>query len=248
MKLSVIIPIYNEGSAVKNTADELVDALDGLTVEMIDGYEIVFSNDGSTDGSAGIVSGIAGEGKYSRVRLVGDEVNRGKGAAVRRGVLASDGDIVLYTDCDLAYGTDVIGEALAVFARTGADAVIGSRAIHPRGYEGYTKIRKAASKIYLKTLARYAGFSLSDSQCGFKAFRGDLCRRIFASCTTDGWSFDFELLMRAIRAGAKIEEMPVTVLRHGNSRIHLVGDSLRMLGDVRRLKKTLAAEDRAAQA
>ncbi len=248
MKLSVVIPAYNEESAVRNTADELVDALDGYLGARIDGYEVVISNDGSTDSTARIVEDFAGAGKYRFVRLVGDEVNRGKGAAVRRGVLASDGDIVLFTDCDLAYGTDVIGEALDLFRKTGADAVIGSRAIHPNGYEGYTAIRKAASKIYLKTLARYAGFSLSDSQCGFKAFRGDLCRSIFSSCTTDGWSFDFEVLMRAKRSGAKIEEMPVKVLRHGNSRIRLVRDSLKMLGDVRRLKKTLAAEEKGRQA
>ncbi|MBR3639564.1 MAG: glycosyltransferase [Clostridia bacterium] len=248
MKLSVVIPTYNEESAVKNTADELVDALDGYLGAQIDAYEVIFSNDGSTDSTARIVGEIAGRDKYRFVRLVGSEVNRGKGAAVRRGVLASEGDLVLYTDCDLAYGTDVIGEALALFRKTGADAVIGSRAIHPRGYEGYTMIRKAASKIYLRTLARYAGFSLSDSQCGFKAFRGDFCREIFSSCTTDGWSFDFELLMRAEKAGAKIEELPVAVLRHGNSRIRLVGDSLKMLRDVRRLKKTLAEEEKAGQA
>ena len=245
MKLSVIIPTYNEESAVRDTADELVDALDGYIGAVIDGYEIIFSNDGSTDSTAQIAAQIAGVGKYRFVRLVGDTVNRGKGAAVRRGVLASDGDIVLFTDCDLAYGTDVIGEALAVFEKTGADAVIGSRAIHPKGYEGYTRVRKAASKIYLSMLARYAGFDLSDSQCGFKSFRGDLCRRIFSSSSTDGWSFDFEVLMRAEKLGAKIEELPVTVLRHGKSRIRLVSDSLKMIGDVRRLKKTLKNEDQA---
>ncbi|MBR7033964.1 MAG: glycosyltransferase [Clostridia bacterium] len=248
MKLSVVIPMYNEESAVRDTADELVGALDGYLGPELDEYEIVFSNDGSTDSSAEIVGALAGRDRYRFVRLTGDAVNRGKGAAVRRGVLATDGDIVLFTDCDLAYGTAVIGDALDLFRKTGADAVIGSRAIHPKGYDGYTKIRRAASKIYLGTLARYAGFSLSDSQCGFKAFRGDLCRRIFSSCETDGWSFDFEVLMRAIKAGAKIEELPVTVLRHGNSRIRLVGDSLKMLRDVRRIKKTLAAEEKRRQA
>ena len=244
MKLSVVIPMYNEESAAKNTADELVCALDGYLDDIIDGYEVIFSNDGSTDTSADIIGEMAGEGKYRFVRLVGDRTNRGKGAAVRRGVLASDGDIVLFTDCDLAYGTEVIGEAVRLFDETNADGVIGSRAIHPNGYDGYTKIRKLASKVYLRVLSRFAGFSLSDSQCGFKAFRGDLIRKVFSATVTDGWSFDFEVIMRAEKYGAKIEEMPVTVLRHGTSRINLLGDSIKMLRDVRRLKKTLAREDR----
>ncbi|MBQ1552129.1 MAG: glycosyltransferase, partial [Clostridia bacterium] len=77
MKLSVVIPAYNEGSAVKNTADELVDALDGYLGARIDRYEVVISNDGSTDSTAKIVEEIAGAGKYRFVRLVGDGVNRG---------------------------------------------------------------------------------------------------------------------------------------------------------------------------
>ncbi|MBQ7475415.1 MAG: glycosyltransferase [Clostridia bacterium] len=242
MKLSVIIPMYNEEKEAARCAGALVEALDAAIPDAFDDYEIVFSDDGSTDRSAEIVGALAGDPAYRRVRLVGSDVNRGKGAAVRRGVLASDGDVVLYTDCDLAYGTDVIPEAVKKLAESGADGVIGSRAIHPDGYAGYTAIRKAASKIYLRILSRFAGFSLSDSQCGFKAFRGDLCRSLFRDCETDGWSFDFELLMRAEKKGARIVETPVRVIRHGASKIRLLGDSVKMLRDVRRLRRKLSRQ------
>ena len=122
---------------------------------------------------------------------------------------------------------------------TGADFVIGSRAIHPDGYAGYTFSRKLASKLYLRFLALAAGFSHSDSQCGFKSMRGESGRRVFASCTTDGFAFDFEVLLRAENMGMTIAELPVKIVNHRASKIHLIRDSLKMLADIRRIRKSV---------
>lgn len=237
MKISVLIPMFNEISRAADTAKKLSAAMSALSAETGDTFEIIFSDDGSADGSRAAIEGLIGE--LPGLRLVTSDVNRGKGAALRRAALASDGDVVIFTDCDLAYGTDVIGEAIGTLRSTGADVLIGSRAIHPQGYEGYTALRRVASKTYMRILARTAGFSLTDCQCGFKGFRGDLCRELFGKLETDRWSFDFELLMRAKKKGAAIVEMPVKVLIHGESKIHLLKDSLTMLRDVRRMKKRL---------
>ena len=100
MKISVCIPMYNEASIIADTAKTLSDYM----AQNFEDFEILFSNDGSTDGSAEIVGGLGLPG----VRVVGYPDNRGKGSAVRHAMMAAEGDIILFTDSDLAYGTEVI--------------------------------------------------------------------------------------------------------------------------------------------
>ena len=151
----------------------------------------------------------------------------------------SDGDLVLYTDCDLAYGTDVIEAAVRQMTDTGTDVLIGSRAIHPEGYNGYTPLRKVASVLYLRILCIAAGFRHSDSQAGFKALKGNIGREIFAQCEIDRFAFDLEMLMRAQKAGYSVTELPIKIVNHRDSSIHLVRDSVRMLRDIVKIKKSL---------
>jgi len=235
MKISVCIPMYNEAKIAADTARTLWNAMEELHQREGWSFEVIFADDGSRDDCAEIVNRIAAEENLEGVRVVGYGENRGKGAAVREAVLHSSGDIVLYTDCDLAYGTDVIGQAVRLFTED-TDAVIGSRRLSEDGYEGYTRIRRVASKVYIWILCRLGGFRLSDSQCGFKAFRGDAARRIFSKCETNGFAFDFEVLMLASRLGLHIREMPVRIINHRESSVHVVRDSLRMLRDLAKIK------------
>ena len=243
LKISVCIPMYNEISTAGDTSEQLIAALEGFCERSGDTYELIFSDDGSVDGCLDAVRCDipTPNGKVCRVR---GEVNMGKGAAVRRAVLSATGDIVMYTDCDLAYGTDVIGEAAEIMKKEDCDIVAGSRAIHPEGYEGYTFIRRLASKVYVKVLTAFAGFSLSDSQCGFKVFRGELAKKIFSLAETNGWAFDFELFLLAKREGAKVREMPVKIINHRESRISVIRDSFRMLREISRIKKRVATLDK----
>ena len=235
MKVSVCIPMYNEAKIAADTARTLWDTMAENRRNYGWDFEILFADDGSVDDCADRVRAVAEQG-MEEIRIVGYETNRGKGAAVREAVLASDGDIVIYTDCDLAYGTDVIAEAVLRY-RDGVDAVIGSRRLSGDGYEGYTPLRKMASAVYFGVLRTVGGFDLSDSQCGFKSFRGDVARRIFDKCQTNGFAFDFEVLLLAGKLHASIEEMPVRILNHRQSTVHLVRDSFRMLRDLLRIKK-----------
>lgn len=231
MKFSLCIPMYNETSIIEATARTLSDYMQAN----FDDYEIIFSDDGSRDGSAELVRSLG----LPNVRVVGYEQNRGKGCAVRTGILAATGDVVMFTDADLAYGTDVIFEVADIFAKGPTDVVIGSRNIHPDGYEGYTFIRKLASKTYIKILCIAGGLKLSDSQTGCKAFSAKAAKDIFSRCETDGFAFDFEVILWAQKLGYRFTEMPVKIINHRESKVRVFRDAFSMLRDLRKIKKRI---------
>ncbi len=232
MKFSLCIPMYNESSIIKATAQTLHEYMSAN----FDDYEIIFSDDGSRDGCGDMVR----EMSLPCVRVISYEQNMGKGYAVRTAMLASEGDIVMFTDADLAYGTDVIKQVYETFlANPDADVVIGSRTLHKDGYAGYTAIRKIASKIYIKVLSIVGGFKLSDSQCGCKAFSGKAVKKIFPRCEVNRFAFDFECILWAVKYGMKVVEMPVKIINHRESSVRVVRDSLKMLKDLMRMRKRI---------
>ena len=233
MKISVCIPMYNESKIIADTAKTLHEYMERT---FGDDFEILFSDDGSRDGSADTVRALG----LSGVRVVGYEQNRGKGCAVRTALLESHGDIAIFTDADLAYGTEVIARAAEMFEKNpDTDLVIGSRNISADGYEGYTLLRKIASKLYIKVLCIAGGFKLSDSQCGCKAFRREAVDKIVPRCTVDGFAFDFEAILWSQKFGMKICEMPVKIINHRESKVRVLRDSVRMLRDLRKMKKRI---------
>ena len=167
--------------------------------------------------------------------------NRGKGCAVRQGMLAAKGDVRLFTDCDLAYGTDVIRRLYDMFTSNSYDIIIGSRNIGKDGYEGYTPLRRLASKTYIQVLCAVGGFKLSDSQCGFKAFSAAAAEAVFRQCETDGFAFDFEAILWATKLGMKIKEIPVKIINHRESKVHVFSDTFKMLRDLRRMKRRIGS-------
>ncbi len=235
MKVSVVIPMYNENKIIASTACALSEFME----RSFDDYEIIFFDDGSSDGSADTVEKLG----LTNVRVMSYGENRGKGCAVRHGILACKGDVIIFTDADLAYGTDVIYDAVVAFQNEkNADIIIGSRNLNKDGYGGYTLKRRLMSKIYIKLLCFVGGFKLSDSQCGIKAFSSEAAERIFSDCLIDGFAFDFEVILRAQKQGYKIAEMPVKIVNHRESSVRPLRDSLKMLGDIRKIKKQIKAE------
>ena len=232
MKISLCIPMYNESSIIANTAQELYEYMN----EHFDDYEIIFSDDGSRDGSVEIVRNL----NLPNVKVVGYEKNQGKGCAVRHGVLASCGDMVIFTDADLAYGVDVIKEAVEIMAKGEYNVVVASRAKHKEGYEGYTLIRKLASKTYIKVINLFGGIKISDSQCGFKAFDGQMGRKIFSYCKTNNFAFDLEVILIAQKMKLKIYELPAKIINHRESKVNVVKDALKMMKEISVIKKNIA--------
>ena len=237
MKVSLVLPMYNESSIV----NEAVATFSDYMKKTFEDFELIFVDDGSADGCGDVVAKASEEDP--RIRLCRYTPNRGKGYAVRTGVLAAKGDLILFTDCDNAYGTDAVGRLADTLMQTQADIVVGSRNLSKDGYEGYTPIRKLMSKTYIKVIALAAGFKLSDSQCGIKGFRRDIAKKIFSNCEVDRFAFDLEVIMIATKIGAKIAEMPVKIINHRESTVHIVRDSVKMLRDVRRMKKRIKKQD-----
>lgn len=233
MKVSLIIPMYNESLIVSDA----VKTFSEYMVSSFEDFELIFVDDGSTDDCGAAV--LAAHEKDARIRLVSYQPNRGKGYAVRAGVAAAEGDLIAFTDCDNAYGEQAVGRLFATLEESGADIVVGSRNLTKDGYAGYTFIRKLASKTYLKLIGVMAGFKLSDSQCGIKGFRRDAAKKIFRNCEVDRFAFDLEVLMIGKKLGCTVAEMPVRIINHRESTVNLVKDAMRMMHDVREMKKRI---------
>ncbi len=232
MKVSLVIPAYNENSLIKDTVKTCLDHLRSNFGE----WELIVVDDGSTDGTAD----AAREASGGEAQVISYPENRGKGCAVRTGVLASKGDVVIYTDADLAYGLEVVPAAVA--AAEDCDVVIGSRRLHKNGYAGYTPMRLLASRVFGALVRVLSGMDY-DTQCGFKCFKRQAADRVFSMCRTDGFAFDFEAMMLARRLGLTVKQLPVTIINHRQSKVHLMRDAMRMLRDVAairsRVSKTL---------
>ena len=230
-KISVVIPVYNEE---KN----IISCLDRLSAYMsshFEDYEIVIVNDGSVDSTERIF--LTNAGNYANLKMISYVPNQGKGNAVKTGMLNATGERIVCTDCDLAYGVEVIGEMAQKLSEY--DLVIGSRNLTKEGHKGYTFLRKTASKVYIKFLNLAAGFRHTDSQCGIKAYRCEAAKQIFSNCETKGFAFDLEVLMIAEKAGYTIGEHPVSIINHSNegSKVRIIRDTKKMLSDLKRIKK-----------
>lgn len=235
MNVSLVIPAYNEREIVLDT----IRASSAKLAELTEDYEVLIVDDGSTDGMAQLVR----ECGDPHVRLESYTPNRGKGRAVRTGMMASRGEIILCTDADLAYGVDVFAVMLERFRAGDADLVIGSRRITGEGYKNYPPVRILASKCFGLLSRMVSGLSY-DTQCGIKGYRREAARAIFSQCTTDGFSFDFEVLMRAGGLGLKVEQIPVSVINFRASKVNVIRDSARMFWDVFRIRREVQREKR----
>lgn len=232
MKISLVIPMYNESSIIGDTARELHRYMS----TRFEDYEVIFVDDGSKDDSVGIVKSLG----LPDVKVCGYGENRGKGAAVKHGFLEAEGDVIMFTDADLAYGVDVIGEVFEAFELLPeTQIVMGSRNISEDGYAGYTALRRIMSRTYIKLLCLVGGFDLTDSQCGCKAFRADAARDVFSRLEVRGFAFDFEAILWAKELGYDITELGVKIINHRDSKIHVIRDTCRMLRDLHRIKKNV---------
>ena len=227
--LSLVIPAYNEAAVIGETVKTALALLASLGRD----YELVLSDDGSTDDTRKIAR-AAGDG---HLRIVGHEPNRGKGSAVREGVLAAAGEVIVVMDADLAYGLEPL-PVLAALVDNGADLAIGSRVLHPEGYAGYPPLRLVASRCFHAVTGRLAGFSY-DTQCGAKAFSRRAAKQIFTRCENDGFAFDFEVMMLADALGLHTVEYPVRIVRHRASKVRVLRDSVCMFRDICRIRRSV---------
>jgi glycosyltransferase involved in cell wall biosynthesis len=223
-RLSVIIPAYGEDERIAVTVRSLRSAFE--TAEYGDDIEIIVVDDGSLDRTAEFAKASGAD------VVVRHEVNRGKGAAIRSGVLVANGRSIIFTDADLSYSPDQM-PALVELVEKGWDVVVGSR----RHTETTTlvkakRIREIGGRaINLLTRVVLLG-QYRDTQCGLKAFRSDAARLIFSHTMVDGFAFDVEVFHLVERYHLSLMEVPVTVANAETSTVRVVSDALRLVRDL----------------
>jgi dolichyl-phosphate beta-glucosyltransferase len=201
--MQLIIPAFNEEARLPGTLATLREFL--LSAQESAGpVEVIVVDNGSVDATAQLAR--AASSVVMPVKLISCDV-KGKGAAVRAGVAHSTADVVGFMDADCATDLSALVDGARLLS-AGADVAIASRAV-PGSVttERHSRVRAIGAALYRRCTREIAP-GIVDTQCGFKMFRGDLARELFAACASDGFSFDVEVLGRAQRRGARIVEFP----------------------------------------
>jgi len=200
--LSIVIPAYNEEKRLPATLDRIASWVKDSPLPV---GEILVVDDGSRDGTAALV-----EKRGAPVRLVRNPGNRGKGYAVRNGMLAATGDWILSTDADLSAPIEELGKLLDAARRENAVVAIGSRALDRQLVKVHQPImREFSGRAFNVVMRVVTGLPFRDTQCGFKLFRQDAAKTIFSRQLEEGFSFDVEDLVIARMLGLRSIEVPV---------------------------------------
>lgn len=224
VELSVVIPAYNEMGRLPQTLDKVLAYLE----QRGGGWEVIVSDDGSTDGTATYAAG-----RDPRCRVLLAPVNQGKGAAVRRGMLAARGRLRLFTDADLSTPIEEMDGMIAALERGDYDIVIASRALsESRLVVRQPWWREFSGRMFNRIVQPLSGLPIHDTQCGFKLFRAEAAERIFSLSRANGWAFDVEALMLAQVLGYSVLEHPVCWINSEATKVSLLSDAPRMVRDL----------------
>ena len=225
---SIVIPCFNEEGRISETLRVTIEYLATNAPKS----ELIVVNDGSTDGTGAIARKILSETNIA-TRLLENFPNRGKGAAVRSGLLAAREPIGLFSDADLSTPIEETPKLIEPIANGEVDIAFGSRALDRSLIGVHQPWRREQGGRVFNLLVRVAtGLPFWDTQCGFKAFRLGVCRPILEAARVNGFAFDVELLYLAQRAGLRIREIPVRWNHAEGSKVSFFRDSLRMLREV----------------
>ena len=228
--LSIVIPAYNEEQRLPATLDRILAWARTAPIPL---REVLVVDDGSRDGTAALVeSGTHGP----LVRLLRNPGNRGKGFAVRNGMLQAAGEWILSTDADLSSPIEEFSKLLAAARRENAPIAIGSRALDRslvKVHQG--ALRELSGRTFNLAMRIVTGLPFRDTQCGFKLFRRAAAREVFARQIEDGFSFDVEDLAIARVLGIKVVEVAVEWSNVEGTKVSLLGGA-KPFGDLLRIR------------
>ena len=232
MRLSVIVPAYGEAAGIGAAIDRIRAELAAVADD--GGLEVVVVDDGSGDGTADAARAAGAD------QVLAFTENRGKGAAVRAGMLAATGRTLVFTDADLSYAPAQI-ERLLTSVEAGWDVVVGNR-----HHEGSTTIvaagvlRQIGGRVINLATRAVLVEPHQDTQCGLKAFRSDVAKVIFEHSSIDGFAFDVEVIHLVERYGLSLEEVEVEVVNSDRSTVHVARDAVLLLADLVRIRRRAA--------
>ena len=230
--LSVVVPCFNEEQRLPRTIERIETYLDGKRLD----YELILVDDGSADGTRQVMEAAARE--HVSVRIEALPHNRGKGRALAVGVEAARGDEILLTDADLSTPIEELDKLQAALDG-GAGVAIASRGLRGSRVEVSQPVyRVLMGKAFNLIVQAVLLPGIWDTQCGFKLFRADVAKNVFAGLSTDGFGYDPEVLYRARRQGVKIAEVPVVWRNSAETKVSPLRSSLDMFRHVIRVRFT----------
>ncbi len=222
--LSVVIPAFNESSRIVATLEEVTAHLGGQPYD----WEVVVVDDGSGDDTASLAEAFrSGNPRVKLLRVA----HGGKGWAVKNGMLAAQGEFRFLCDADLSMPIEQVDRFLPPHVE-GFDVAIGSREVPGARRFEEPSTRHLQGRVFNLVVRTLAVRSFSDTQCGFKCFRGEAAEDLFALQRLNGFGFDVEILFLAARRGLKVVELPIDWHYKSASKVRPVRDSVGMLKDV----------------
>ncbi len=227
IKLSIVIPVYNAETFILDTLKRVSNWI--KTYDF--GVEVIMVNDGSEDNTFNILENEINSLKC--FKLVTYTENRGKGYAVKKGMLAAKGEFRIFTDADIPYGFDAIHRIIHYLDFKEFDVCIGNRKASQSSYDvksGF--LRKLSSKIFTHIISNYVVTGMGDTQCGIKGFRGNIAEHIFSKTEIKGFALDVEVLYLCYKYEYDIKKIPVKFEGNNISTINLMKSSVKMLKDV----------------
>jgi dolichyl-phosphate beta-glucosyltransferase len=231
--LSIVIPAFNEAKRLPPSLRDIISFFSKFPAP----YEVLVIVEKSTDNTVQLAE-AAVQG-HPQFKIIDNQVKKGKGYAVRSGMLKARGQFQFFMDADLSTPLAEVVHFLGLFeSHPDVDVFIGSRK-HPETQilKKQNPLRQKMGETFNKLVMGMALKGFRDTQCGFKAFRRKASQEIFPRATLNGFSFDVELLLLAMAMGFKVREVPIKWVNSPESKVHIVKDSLHMLWDIMKVKR-----------
>lgn len=232
MDLSIIIPVYNNSSYIEASLSRLKSWLTSSKYQI----EVIIVNDGSTDNTLKIIN--KDKDNIPNLNIVSYEQNKGKGYAIKQGLINSKGNFILFTDTDLSYGLDVIIEMFEKIRNNPTiSLLVGSRNVLSRNNAGYGILRNISHLLFLYYVKIVILPKAIDTQCGIKIMTKEFASIAIKKLTINRFAFDVELFVITLANNLNFTEFPVLLKNHETSSLKILKDTFNMAKDILKIKK-----------